>query len=214
MGGTSLDHFYPPAPAQREAARASFGFAPTDIVCILAARLAWNKGHDLLIKAVRDLRERHPEYGFKCLFIGSGGADREAEIKALAHQGEADADTFRFVGFVKDVRDAMWASDVAVLPSRFEGFAISMVEAMATGLVPIRTPAGGATDQIVDGETGYIVPFEDSDALGAAILALADPVRRTEWATRNAERARKLFGIEPMVEQIMALYGLSPARAD
>ena len=52
-------------------------------------------------------------------------------------------------------------SDVCVLPSRQEGFAVAIIEAMLCGVVPIRTPAAGAAEQIDDGTNGSIpVPFE------------------------------------------------------
>lgn len=213
MAGTRLDHFHPPSAAERAAARAQLGLAPDDYVCVIVARLSWNKGHDLLIQAVRMLCAADPALPIRCLIVGSGAADRETEIKAFAHGGDAaDEQIFRFVGFIPDARTALWASDVYVLPSRFEGFAIGVVEAMAVGLVPVRTPAGGATDQIVEGETGFIVPFEDADALAEAIGQLADPQVRGEMAARNAERAKRLFGIDPMIDAILPLYGL-PARA-
>ncbi|MGK6325377.1 glycosyltransferase family 4 protein [Sphingomonas sp. DT-51] len=210
VAGTDLDHFFPPSADERAQARAAFDLAPDRFVCVLAARLAWVKGHDILIEAVRRLRVTHPDFGVTCLFVGSGGADREVEIKAVAESRDpADAEAFRFVGFMSDVRPALWAADAFVLPSRFEGFAIGVVEAMAAGLVPIRTPTGGATDQIVDGENGYIIPFEDPQALADALVRLADPARRHAMAMENAARARRLFGIAPMVDALLPLYGVT-----
>ncbi|MET3356595.1 glycosyltransferase family 4 protein [Xanthobacter autotrophicus] len=212
LGGTNLDHFRVPTASERQAARARFGLAPDDFVCILAGRLAWVKGQDLLVKAIRQIRSTHPELKMKCLFVGSGGGkEREEEIKAVAFEDEADKATFQFVGFMSDVREALWASDAFVLPSRFEGFALGVVEAMATGLVPIRTPAGGAHDQIEDGKSGLIVPFEDVDALAQAILKLTDPATRQRMSEICSTRAHALYGIDPMVDAMVGLYGLKAA---
>lgn len=207
--GTDLAHFYPPSPAEGAAARAQFGFEPDELVCVLPARLAWVKGPDILIDAVRLLRAERPALKVRCLFVGSGGADREREIGAYAaRDGAEDAAAFRFAGFMSDVRPALWASDLFVLPSRFEGFAIGAVEAMAAGLVPVRTLTGGTTEQIVDGETGFIVPHEDPRALADAIVRLSDPTLRKQMAARNVERAHRLFGIPAMIDAILPLYGL------
>lgn len=213
VAGTPLDHFYPPSPAERAAARARFSLRDDQFVCVLAARLAWVKGHDILIEAVRQLRRSHPDFPIRCLFVGSGGADREVEIKEMALRDEDDRAAFDFVGFMSDVRPALWAADAFVLPSRFEGFAIGVVEAMATGLVPVRTPTGGATDQIIDGETGFLIPFEEPQALAASLLALRDPARRADLAAINATRARALFSIDTMAERIAALYDVPLAKA-
>ena len=209
FGGTDLSHFYPPSADERAAVRKEYGLEQDDLAIVLAARLSWVKGHDLLIKAVRKLRLAHPEIKIKCLFVGSGGKDREAEITSFAYSGGGtDKDTFRFLGFMSDVRPALWAADIFALPSRFEGFPLGVAEAMSTGLVAIRTPSGGASDQIIDGETGFIVPFEDVDALADAILKLADAQVRTNMATKSMERARTYFGVKPMVDGILPMYGL------
>lgn len=213
-GGTDLSQFHPPSPEQREEARRAYALDPDDIVIILAGRLAWVKGHDLLVKAVRQLRDQHPEISLKCLFVGSGGKDREAEIISFAHSGgEADERAFRFLGFMSDVRQPLWASDIFVLPSRFEGFPLGVAEAMSTGLPAIRTPSGGATDQVIDGRTGYIVPFEDVDALADAIRRLADPEVRREMSRQSMDRAQRYFGVKPMVDALLPMYGLAADQA-
>ena len=74
-------------------------------------------------------------------------------------KGAGIAGQVQFLGYT-DSRHVLWASDVCVLPSRQEGFAVAIIEAMLCGVVPIRTPAAGAAEQIDDGTNGFIVPFE------------------------------------------------------
>lgn len=196
--------FRPPEPAERAQARAEFGFAPTDYVCLLLGRLSWNKGQDLLIEAARRVRDRHPELPLKCLFVGMGHDYQE--LQGLVSQEEVDRGTFKFVGYIERAETAMWAADVFVLPSRVEGFALAVVEAMASGLPPIRTPSGGASDQIVDGESGFIIPFDDADALAKAIIVLADPEKRKIMSANTVARAARLFSAEAMCKSTHALY--------
>jgi len=214
-GGIDTGHFRPPSAAERAQARQKFGLAENDFMCLLAARLAWVKGHDLLIQSIRNIRDGNASLSLrmKCFFVGSGGADREKEIRSYTYSGdEKDNETFEFLGFMGDVREVLWAADACVLPSRFEGFALSIVEAMATGLVPVRTPTGGASDQIVDGETGFIVPFEDVPALEQAIMKLTNPATRQTMAANCIARAQKVFGVEPMVDRTLRIYDLSLDR--
>ncbi|AND87884.1 blr2374 [Bradyrhizobium diazoefficiens USDA 110] len=210
-GGVDTVHFRPPSDAERRDARAKFGVAEGEFMCLLAARLAWVKGHDLLIKAARRIRDSASPspIDIKCYFVGSGGAEREKEIKSFAFADEKDKDTFKFLGFMGDVREILWAADVFALPSRFEGFPLGVAEAMATGLVPVRTPAGGASDQIIDGQTGFIVPFEDVDALVGALEKLADPALRAALSRNALARAQQYFGVGPMVDQTLRIYGLA-----
>ena len=100
----------------------------------------------------------------------------------------------------------LWAADVLVLPSRLEGFALVVVEAMCAGLVVIRTPSGGAADQIVDGQTGLIVPFDDVPSLARAISRLTDPEERARLCVGSVARARTRFTRSGMVRSLLSVY--------
>ncbi len=70
----------------------------------------------------------------------------------------------------------MGASDLLVLPSLEDGFARTVTEALSCGLPIITTPNTGASDLIVPGQNGEIVPIRDSQAIADAILKWADPI--------------------------------------
>jgi glycosyltransferase involved in cell wall biosynthesis len=196
--------FRPPQPAERAEARSEFGYCQTDFVCLLLGRLSWNKGQDVLIEAVRIVRNQHPTLDLKGLFVGIG--DAEQEIKKLVSSEELDRGIFRFLGYIDRPQHAMWAADVFVLPSRVEGFALVIAEAMATGLVPIRTPSGGALDQIVEGETGLLIPFDNPNALAKAIAALSDAERRKAMRANCVARAARFFSADAMCDSTRAVY--------
>lgn len=181
-------------------------------MCLLLGRLSWNKGQDLLIEAARMVRKEHPRLELKCLFVGSG--DDENEIKSLTSPEELDRAIFKFLGYIDRPECAMWAADVFVLPSRLEGFALVIAEAMATGLVPIRTPSGGALDQIVEGKTGLIIPFENPRALAEAIVTLSNADKRKTMSANCVERATRLFSADTMCDSTRAIYAeLSECRS-
>ncbi len=203
-GGIDTNHFRQPGPTERAQARADLGLDDQDLVCALVGRLTWNKGHDLLIEAVRRIKVQRPDLSVKCLFVGTG--EQEQALKDAAAASGTPEGTFRFFGYVKDFLGVLWASDIFTMPSRVEGFALAVAEAMATGLVPVRTPSGGAADQIIEGQTGFVVPFEDAETLAQSIIKLSDPVRRRTMAAASAERARKRFSQDVMVADTYALY--------
>lgn len=204
--GVDLARYRLPSAEERKIAKDFFRLSDTDLVCILTGRLNFNKGHDLVIDAVRKLRVSNPDLSIVCLFPGSG-ADAEA-IKELAFQEVTDENAFRFLGFVDDetLLKAYWAADVALLPSRLEGFGLAVAEAMACGAVPIRTPSGGVEDQIVDGVTGFVVPFNDSAALAARIGDLSNEERRSEMRKAAAAHAVAHFDNNSMVLHTSELY--------
>ena len=204
LAGTDTKYFRLPSSEERQKAREKFGFAETDLVCTLVGRLNWVKGHDVLIDAVRLIRKAAPEMALKCLFAGSG--DLEKEIKEYAFVSEDDSDCFIFAGYLNDMREVYWTSDILVLPSRLEGCALVVAEGMCCGTVPIRTPAGGALDQIEEGKTGYIVPFDDPEALSKTIQKLVDRDFRLQMGKQAAAYASSVFDLELMIEKTVELY--------
>jgi glycosyltransferase involved in cell wall biosynthesis len=204
LAGTDTKYFRLPSSEERQKARDKFGFEEKDLVCTLVGRLNWIKGHDVLIDAVRQIRKAVPEITLKCLFAGSG--DREKEIKEYAFVSEDDSACFLFAGYMNDMREVYWTSDIFVLPSRLEGCALVVAEAMCCGTVPIRTPAGGTLDQIEEGKTGYIVPFDDAEALSKAIQKLANKDFRLQMGQQCAEYASSAFDQELMVKKTVELY--------
>ena len=86
-------------------------------------------------------------------------------------------------------------------------FWVSTVEAMLSGLVPIRTPSEGARDQIRDGETGYIVPFSPPEVLADRLDQLAaDESLRHRLAVAARAHALQYFRADQMVAETLAVY--------
>src|SRR5205823_111461 len=87
-------------------------------------------------------------------------------------------DSLRFVDETRVAREYA-THDLLVFPSRYEGFGMVFLEAMAAGLPVVATPVGGVVDIVRDGENGVMVPVGDPDALARAVLELwRDPERR------------------------------------
>lgn len=204
INGIDTKYFRPPSPEEREKARKKFGFEKKDLVCSLVGRLNWNKGHDVLIDAVRQARDAVPEMSLKCLFVGSG--HQEKEIKEYAFVSDDDSRCFIFLGYVDELREVYWTSDIFVLPSRSEGCPLVVAEAMSCGTVPIRTEGGGVRDQIEEGKTGYIVPFDDPEALSKVIQKLVNKDLRLQMDKHCAEFASLAFDLELMVQKTVKLY--------
>jgi len=204
--GVDTAEFRPPEAHERKQARACFGLDEDALVCVLPGRLNLNKGHDIAVDAVRSLRVSSPELRVVCLF--PGGGDQMAEIHAHALQNDLDIAAFRFLGFVSaDVlRNAYWASDIGLLPSRFEGFGLVVAEAMCCGCVPVRTPSGGCEDQILDGSNGFVIPFNNPLALAARISDLADPERRLAMREAAINYASQHLSQDRMIAAIAGVY--------
>lgn len=203
--GIDTDYFRPPTPEERQKARERFGLQQNDTACMLVGRLNWNKGHDILIEAARQARTELPHTNLKCLFAGSGA--QENQIKEYALVSEEDKHCFAFLGYTDDLREVYWAADIFVLPSRSEGFALVVAEAMCCGVVPIRTPAGGATDQIEDGVNGFIFPFDDSETLAKRLKLLSSNIELRKQLSLEAQKtAHQKFTEKKMIHDTIAVY--------
>jgi glycosyltransferase involved in cell wall biosynthesis len=115
-----------------------------------------------------------------------------------------------------DPLQALWASDLFVLPSRWEGFALASVEAMACGLPVIRTNTAGAVDQIEEGQNGFILPLENTDVLADALAQKIDDISssdslRLRLGKASRERAVSMFNLDALLEE-KRLFLLSAAN--
>ena len=93
------------------------------------------------------------------------------------------------------------------MPSYYEAFGISVIEAMAFGLPVVATTAGGLPEVVDDGVTGILVPPGDSQALSDALMRLLrDPDLRRRMGRAGQERVRSEFTVDQIVPKTLAVY--------
>jgi phosphatidylinositol alpha-1,6-mannosyltransferase len=160
---------------------------------VTVARLVESyKGHDVMIRAMRLVRERVPEA--RWVVVGDGPL--RPELEDLARH-EAVGDAIGFVGAASNRERDEWydRAHVFAMPSRLpeagvggEGFGIVYLEAGAHGLPSVGGNVAGARDAVVDGETGILVDPTDPTALAAALSGLL--LDRDRAATMGAAARR------------------------
>jgi glycosyltransferase involved in cell wall biosynthesis len=165
----------------------SDGFA---VLC--AAALRPEKRVDLFVEAVAAARRENPAIRG---YVAGEGVERE-RLERLA-----DSSGVTLLGVRRDVLELIRAADALCLPSEAEALPMSILEAMALERPVVATDVGGTADQVVDGETGYLVRAGDPGPIRRALLALAaDPGRAREMGAAGRRRQRDLFTGEAMVE--------------
>ena len=131
------------------------------------------KGIDVLLEAFAGLLAAHPQA--RLLLAGhASDADVKQAQQALVAHGIGHAVTIVPNVSSEKKRDLFVNAQFVVQPSRFEGWGISAVEAAACGKLCIGTDIDGLRDAIKEGSSGYLVPAEDSAALGRAMATLLD----------------------------------------
>jgi len=155
------------------------------LVCV--GRLLRIKGQDVLIRALPALVRRFPRLSVE--FIGDG-PERAAYERLAAEQGVAAQVCFTGAVDNSVVLERMAAATVVVAPSRTEALGMVNVEALAVGTPVVASAIGGIGEIVRDGVEGYLVPADDSSALGERIgRLLGDPA---QWAGFSA-RARQSY---------------------
>ncbi|MGC4031839.1 MAG: glycosyltransferase family 4 protein [Tepidisphaeraceae bacterium] len=203
------DAFSPATPDERTAARRQFGLDDEDFVVCMVASLEERKNHPLLLDAMAALPAGTRP--IKAILAGSGWGDHVPNLlKGIADRGLNGR--VLYLG-QQPARPVYHASDAYVLPSFQEGFPLSTVEAMLSRVVPIRTPSEGAAEQIIDGQTGFIVPFGEPAVLAQRLRRLADDDSHCQtMADATLADARQRFSRQRMADEILALYATAARR--
>ena len=168
----------------------------------IVGRLAQTKGHRVLLKAMREVAKAAPEAR---LVIYGEGEEKDSLQREAAAAGLGERVTF--AGFAADVRPALAAADVFVMPSLSEGLGVAVLEAMAMAKPVVVSNAGGLPESVVDGETGLVVPAGDAAALAAALISLlGDRDRARAMGQAGRRRALEHYDRPHVVGRIAALY--------
>jgi len=188
--------------AARSELRRRLGLGEHDIVAGYVAAMTAEKGHRDLLEAVRLLKD--DAAAFQLLLVGDGPL--RAELEKLNAQG-GTAERVRFLGFQRDLADILHALDFYVASPRHEGFGSVVLAAQACGLAVAATRTGGIPENVLDGETGLLVPASDPAALARCIASLAShPDLRARLGTAGRSRVRAEFSRERMAKRTIALY--------
>ncbi len=144
-----------------------------------------NKGIDILVEAMNNIRERLGE--FRVLVCGRGPAEESIRKKVTALNL---TEFFEFRGWVigDEKNKSFLETDIFVLPSYKEGLPNALLEAMAYGLPVITTPVGAIPEVIVDGMNGILVNPGNITELGTAILTLFQDNEKRKQMGENARK--------------------------
>jgi glycosyltransferase involved in cell wall biosynthesis len=208
--GVDPARFHPAEDAgERRALRASLGAGDGDAVILMVGRLVAEKGYVELIEAMRGVAAKLWVVGER---LESDHAGPVEHAVAMAERDPVLKQRVRFLGYRGDVPALMRAADIFTLPSHREGMPRSVIEAMMTRLPVVGTNIRGTREEIVEGETGTLVPVNDAKALGAALSRLAaDGALRAAWGAKGRERALALYREDLVIARQLQALGLAHA---
>jgi len=186
----------------RDALRRSLGLEQ-EFVWLAVGRFEIAKDYPNMLRAFARVRSRQPDAVL--LLVGRGSLQPETE--ALASELDLGS-SVRFLGVRSDVPVVMSAVDGFVISSAWEGMPMVLLEAAAAGLPIVATDVGGNREVVVEGESGFLVPPRDDEALGSAMLRLSGlpAAQRRAMGERGREHIRTHYGLVRVADRWEELY--------
>lgn len=185
-----------------------------ELVVGLVGRIAPWKGQDIFLRAIHRIHDEFPGARFR--IIGSplfGEEAYEGQLHALCTEFGL-TQCVEFCGFVRDVQRGIAELDIVVHASTIpEPFGQVIIEGMAAGKPVIASRGGGATEIVVDGVSGLLVPMSDPEALAEAMRSLfIDADLRARLGAAGRQRVQESFRIESTAAKISHIYSELCAR--
>jgi glycosyltransferase involved in cell wall biosynthesis len=166
---------------------------------VMVARFAPQKNHSLVLRAMAGL-----PLPFRLVFVGDGPTREAAEMEASELGLTEKVD---FLGQRRDIEEILASSHIFVLPTNWEGFPLSILEAMRAGLPVVASDVGGVGEAVMDGETGFLVPAGDEAALRARLsLLVQSPELRRRLGQSGRIRYESEFAVSAMLRKTLQVY--------
>ena len=165
---------------------------------IMVARFKAPKDHKALVQALGELKE----LPWELLLVGEG--ETQAEVAKEIQQLDLD-DKVKLLGHRDDVDKLLARSQVFILISHWEGFPLTILEAMRAKLPVIASNVGGVGETIIDGETGYLVNSQDELVERLRIL-ITNPDKRIEIGNQGRSSYKNNFTLEVQLEKTFNIY--------
>jgi len=191
---------FSPDERSREVVRVAGGVAPDDIVAFFVGGDWGRKGLDIAIAAVAHAVRAGA--GAVRLWVVGGGD--EQRFQALA-RSLGIAERVRFLGRRYDTERFYQAADIFLFPTAYEAFPLVALEAAASGLPLVATPANGVEELLGDGEAGLLVE-RDAEAMGHALATLALDAGRRRAMGQAARRRSEQYTWDSATDGVIAVW--------
>ncbi|MBL8089646.1 MAG: glycosyltransferase family 4 protein [Anaerolineales bacterium] len=188
-----------------------FSLPSNKVICTAVGRLVAIKGHDVLIKSIELIKKANEN--FHILIVGEGKFRQELEQLIQS----ANVQNFVTLAGYQDRETALAiinASDIFMMPSRYEGTPVALLEAASLGVPIIASQVGGIPELVTHQQEALLVPPENPSELASAILQLInDKKLASRLATNAKDKAQTQFSLEKQFELTWAAYRKAYALA-
>lgn len=164
-------------------------------------RMSYQKNHELILRVAAKLKES----GISFIINLVGGGEKEFEIKNLVKSLKIE-DCINFCGLQSNVYSFLNQSDCFILPSRYEGMPVTLVEAMGCAMPIIASAVGGVPDMIEDEVSGLLIKPTEDALYNAMLKMISSQKSYRESLGYNALLKSKEFSDTNMTKGYMSIY--------
>jgi glycosyltransferase involved in cell wall biosynthesis len=181
--------------------RTEWGIPENALVLGFVGRLVPQKDVPTLIRAFSLFSRHHPES--RLVIVGRG--PEEASLRRRAVMCGL-SDRIVWAGFREDIPKVMSSFDVFVLPSKYEGFGLVLLEAMAASKPVVASRVSAIPEIVEEGKTGILVPTGDPEGFAEAFEDMADRDLREAYGAAGFKRVLREFGLHQMCQRTAEVY--------
>lgn len=175
--GINAEQFTPVSQEERLLKRAAFGIGPDEFTILFVSMNFDIKGLDVLLSALARVKARQADKKWRLLIVGKGNKNEYAQ--KAARLGIAEHLIFPGVIAKEELPQVYSMCDIFAMPSKFDTFGMTVLEAMAAGLPVVISGNVGARDIVKEGVNGFIIQGTDNEA---------DIAQRIEWLMNDSRR--------------------------
>lgn len=140
--------------------------------------------------------------GYTVNYFHLGSGELELSEKELASRLNVD-EAVHFMGNQSKILPFLLQCDFFIMPSEYEGLAISCLEAMSSGVIPIVSNAPGLSDLVNNDINGLVLDFEDSEKVALKLNSLyQDEIRKNYYRKNARNKVVELYGLNNIDKQI------------
>jgi glycosyltransferase involved in cell wall biosynthesis len=184
--------------------KAKLGLSPEQVIIGMIGRINPGKGQLFFLELADRLSKKFPKTHF--ILVGDPFPGYEPILEEIRNEirDKGLESKVNYLGFRDDIPKVMAALDVFVLPSILpDSFPTVILEAMAAAKPVVATRSGGASEMVLEGETGFLIPISSVEKGVEALQKLIqDPDLRQKMGEAGRKRVLKEFGLEAFEEKI------------
>ncbi len=187
----------------RDAVRTTLGIKTGEKAVFFIGRLSEEKNPDVFVEIAKLVGEENKTAGIaKFFMIGDGPMKKE--IEHMIHKERVG--NLTYLGYQSNIAEYLSAADIFVLPSRIEGFPLSILEAMSMGVAVVASAVGAVPDVVVDGHNGYVIEPGSVDQGAEKVRSLMNDTILHDTRINNRKDVEQKYSNKKLGENYRKLY--------